>query len=1076
MRFNSFAIQGIVNSPNNYAVAKRYHQFDALRHMSIFYVDHSDYYSLKAVVNNGTSNQTCFIVLSSDWKVEETQCSCPYHTHTSACGHIGAVLLKLAELDVTSFPFIYDNDDEQRRQQRFLDLQKQRTALETQRHLSETQTFMKQLGEGRKFSLANRPSQVSLLPHLEYDSSNQEVLLSYHIGSAEKSYVLKDLNAFLLNLENHDEINYGKHLNFKLDLMAFDAFSRNQIEFIRRLLFTRQNQFYYTSSDKRSLSIDSHTIEAFFELYKDHPYSGFVLDDENHKLRLILEDHEQYYRLLLAEFNIAGDTQIYSIYESPGRIHLDHLISEPTGLVLSLFNQLKKENGMIYIDKKDWPLFHRRFLDAYSDYLEIEGYEFMPELKTQVKLYGDIDDDGSLKFWLDIVQGEQVVNHGFITQNPDLAQQFVESALFDTCDHFDSETKTAYFDINKEKTKHFIDDGLSQLRAYCQIYVSEALVHYNESRAYQVHVGVSMKNDLLHIDFDSVDIPLGELANVLSAYRQKKKFLRLKNGQILSTNSDSLRELDAFVSEQGINLKDIKDGGVDLNRFRSFSLDNFADSAQDIEIERSQSFTAALESFVSYADHPAPLLEHYQTLLRDYQKAGYQWFRTICDNHFGGILADDMGLGKTLQTIALIDHLKAEQGKRCSIVVCPSSVIYNWRDEILRFSDDLSVGCVIGDQQQRAEIISAYQDYDILVTSYDYLRRDTKLYETCTFACIILDEAQYIKNHGTKNAQVTKHLKGEHRFALTGTPIENTLAELWSIFDFLMPGYLYSYNWFLEHFEKPIVNDKDEEVQLKLKRLIEPFILRRMKKDVIKELPDKIENDVLIPFKPEERKLYFAHLAQVNEALNTQVNQSGEVNRVVILAMLTKLRQLCCEPRLLFENIKEPSSKLESCLNLIDTLIENNQKVLLFSSFTSVLDLIGVELDKKHLSYFRISGAVNKEERRDLVQRFHEDDTMIFLISLKAGGTGLNLTAASAIIHYDPWWNLSAQNQATDRAYRIGQHKNVQVFKLIMKDSIEEKIVQLQNQKKELVDQFVENNEGTITSMNLDDIKTLLKE
>ena len=344
------------------------------------------------------------------------------------------------------------------------------------------------------------------------------------------------------------------------------------------------------------------------------------------------------------------------------------------------------------------------------------------------------------------------------------------------------------------------------------------------------------------------------------------------------------------------------------------------------------------------------------------------------------------------------------------------------------------------------------------------------------FNYIIIDEAQYIKNHTTKNAFAIKQLKGKHKFALTGTPIENSLAELWSIFDFLMPNYLYNYHYFKTHYENDIVKSNDEQKQLALKQMVEPFILRRHKKEVLKELPDKIENVHRIEFSKEESKLYLANLTQINQELQEKLKVEKQIDKFAVLAMMTRLRQLCCDNRLVYENIDSTGSKLKACMELIEQAKDQQQKVLLFSSFTSMLTLIEEQLQKQNISYYLLTGATSKDLRRQLVNDFQNDKTTVFLISLKAGGTGLNLTSAQIVIHFDPWWNISAQNQATDRAYRIGQTKNVFVHKLIIKDSIEEKIQILQEQKKNLADTFIEENQGSITSMSKEEILSLFSE
>ena len=602
--------------------------------------------------------------------------------------------------------------------------------------------------------------------------------------------------------------------------------------------------------------------------------------------------------------------------------------------------------------------------------------------------------------------------------------------------------------------------------------VSEALKNIGKKSQFNISIGVTIENDLLAIDVESIDIPSEELAAVLSSYQRKKKFHRLKNGKLLYLDSNELEELDDFMNDYNLKPKMLEDGHLDLNVYRAFSIENKAENSEHLNFDRSDIFKEVIDNFRNIKKTNYPLSKNYDNILRDYQKYGYQWLQSISAYGFGGILADDMGLGKTLQIIALLDENR--HADKTSLVICPSSLLLNWQDEIHKFSLNLTCQCVNGSLQKRKAAINAFNDVDILITTYDYIRRDYELYQDHQFEYLIIDEAQYIKNPKTKNAASVKTIKAKHRFALTGTPIENSLAELWSIFDFLMPDYLFNYHYFQTHYETPIVKNHDEQKQQELKKLISPFILRRNKKDVLTELPEKIEKTITLEFNEEEHKLYLANLVQVNKSLQEQLNYE-KVDRIAILAMLTRLRQICCEPRVLYENITHISSKLEGCLDLIRNFQGNNQKVLLFSSFTAVLDLIIQELEKENISYYKLTGDTKKEERHRLVKQFQNDDTTVFLISLKAGGTGLNLTAAEAVIHFDPWWNMSAQNQATDRAHRIGQQNIVTVYKLVMKDSIEEKILELQNKKKNLADSFVEGNEGTITSMSTDEIIELFK-
>jgi len=424
-------------------------------------------------------------------------------------------------------------------------------------------------------------------------------------------------------------------------------------------------------------------------------------------------------------------------------------------------------------------------------------------------------------------------------------------------------------------------------------------------------------------------------------------------------------------------------------------------------------------------------------------------------------LADDMGLGKTLQVLAMLLAVKEEGFENTappplpSIVVCPASLVYNWLSEATRFTPQLKVCTVAGNASERAACIEQATQYDLLVTSYDLLKRDIELYAGLGFNYVVLDEAQYIKNQNTQSAKAVKLLQSEHRLALTGTPIENSLAELWSIFDFLMPGYLYDYKRFKQDFEAPIVKMKDESAIQRLRALVRPFILRRMKEDVLKELPAKIEQVHLAEMDEEQRNIYLATLVQTKRDLTDKLAEAGAGQaRIMVLAALTRLRQICCDPTLVFANYTGLSTKLQLCLELIHNSLDGGHRVVLFSQFTSMLAIIQKRLKAEGIEYYLLQGSTSKIERLKLVDQFNAGDVPVFLVSLKAGGTGLNLTGADIVIHYDPWWNLSAQNQATDRTHRIGQTKHVQVFNLIAKDTIEEKILKLQEAKAELAQQI----------------------
>ena len=452
--------------------------------------------------------------------------------------------------------------------------------------------------------------------------------------------------------------------------------------------------------------------------------------------------------------------------------------------------------------------------------------------------------------------------------------------------------------------------------------------------------------------------------------------------------------------------------------------------------------------------------------LRPYQKEGFKWINEITDLGFGGVLADDMGLGKTIQIIAFL----LSQKKSKSIVVVPTSVIYNWMDEFEKFAPSIRIGLVHGSKSKRDKVLrgfkrglgikieesnlkeKSYEKYDVLLTTYGTLKNDEKSYENLSFDYCIIDEAQNIKNPVAQATLSVKNIKSRCNIALTGTPIENNLMELWSIFDFVMPGYLFTKERFRERFIL------DESNLSELKSLITPFILRRLKEDVLSELPEKLEKKYLVEMKGKQKQLYSSYVKAIKNQLNENKSstKSGR-DKINLFAYLTKLREICLDPSIVVPDYKGESSKLTVVKEIVKDASESGKKILLFSQFTSVLQKIEEDFKKQNISYLYLDGGTSAKERIERVKRFNEDSNIkVFLISLKAGGVGLNLTSASVVIHFDPWWNPAVEDQATDRAHRFGQENKVEVIKLVAKDTIEEKIVLMQEDKRELIQSLMD--------------------
>lgn len=610
---------------------------------------------------------------------------------------------------------------------------------------------------------------------------------------------------------------------------------------------------------------------------------------------------------------------------------------------------------------------------------------------------------------------------------------------------------------NRIDIASLIFEGLPLLKDIADIYTTPAFDRLGDKRRVDPSVGVTVKSGLIDLKVSSEDFSSEELAGILSSYRQRKRFHQLPDGSLMDLQGQGLDHVSAVLTGLDIDPDAFTDDGeMLLPAYRAFSIDGLL-----TEDEKGSAFRAALRKAGETPESVAALPQTFDAVLRPYQREGFDWLEGLASRGFGGILADEMGLGKSLQLIAFLSA-HAQQGEDVALIACPASLVFNWLAEFEKFAPSMRVAAAVGAKQNRREVVAAAQTgaYDVVVTSYDLLKRDTDLYEDMVFSTVALDEAQYIKNPKTKAATATKGLKSRRRFALTGTPIENRLSELWSIFDFLMPGLLGGYEWFRENFERPII-DGDEAASAKLASIADRFVLRRLKRDVLDDLPAKNVNVVFAQMGTEQQRLYHALEQRLRESLGKQKAGKEKANQIVVLAELTRLREVCCDPRLVYEDYNGDSAKLNTVMELVESARESGEKALVFSQFTSYLELIAEQLRRRNMDFYTITGSTPKKKRVELVDAFNADETPVFLVSLKAGGTGLNLTGASVVIHADPWWNLAAENQATDRSHRIGQTKDVMVYKVIAKDTVEERVVDLQQAKGELADRLIGANAGS---------------
>lgn len=535
--------------------------------------------------------------------------------------------------------------------------------------------------------------------------------------------------------------------------------------------------------------------------------------------------------------------------------------------------------------------------------------------------------------------------------------------------------------------------------------------------------------------FKVKDFTIKELNFVLNQMKNKKGFYKTKNNNYLDLKDKTvIRILNILDS------LDISDDNVTIDKNKMLYI-NESLKNQGTTFDKSGETIKEIDKGLNNR-HQKEVPSDLNAKLRNYQIEGFNWLNEIANLKVGGILADEMGLGKTIQIIAF---LLSQKGKK-SIVITPTSLIYNWRDEFNKFAPNLKVGIIHGDKKNRLAMID--EDFDVILTTYGLIKSDYEYYKEKKFDFCIIDEAQNIKNSKAQNTKYVKAIKADCRIALSGTPMENNLMELWSIFDYIMPGYLLSEAKFKEKYLK-------EDMYEELKELIKPFILRRFKKDVIQELPNKIEKKFMVEMGKTQKSVYQSYIKEVRQKL-----YSGEENKITVFSYITNLRQLCLDPALILDEYEGRSAKIEAALNIVNWAISENRKVLIFSQFTSVLKKLGGELSSKSIGYLYLDGSTKANKRVKMVKEFNEsEDLKIFLISLKAGGTGLNLTSADLVLHFDPWWNPAIEDQATDRAHRIGQQNIVEVIKLIAKDSVEENIIRLQEDKRELINKVISGEE-----------------
>ena len=860
--------------------------------------------------------------------------------------------------------------------------------------------------------------------------------LRLRISDGGRQYVVKSIPNLMEAVEMGKSVSYGKALAFVHRWDAFDEESRALLQLLRRQVNARQSMDkaavrVYGGAEQGPAGGMILTGEIFDDLVQLYEHTGFL---GGYELREGLPVITMTVERRRGGVQVEGEPALSAVQG----LDYDYLFSEDTLWRLQrpgctrILPALQALGGKsLFFTSADATAFCSYVLPELGSKLNIVDPERLLlnqiPLEPVVQFYLDAPDSFRIEAHAEFLYGEDKVTP-FVPSPAGLlrdvrAESRAKRLLASYLQPGVGGREEVYGTADEDEIYRMLEEGVPALLAEGEVYLTDAFRSLQAAPP-RITVGVSVHGSVLDLEVDTGEFPVAELKDLLRSLHQKKRYHRLRDGRLLRLD-DSLEGLDELNDTLELSGAKLKSGHESLHN-----------------------------------------------VLRKYQRDGYRWLRTLDGYGMGGILADDMGLGKTVQVLSYLLAMK-ESGQRLpSLIVCPASLVLNWQEECQKFTPQLSCVAVDGDAAHRAELAKQWAEADLVVTSYDLMRRDEELYSGQQFYACILDEAQAIKNHTTQKYKAVCGVNSKVRFALTGTPVENRLGELWSIFSFLMPGYLPPYKTFCARFEKPIVQEDDKDALRRLNQLTGPFILRRMKSEVLKELPPKTENLHRIELDEQQRKLYLAAVVDAREKLRAAKPE----DKMAVFAVLMRLREICCDPRLVADNWDGGSAKLDACMELVTAAVEGGHRILLFSQFTSMLELLAKRLDEAGVSHFTLQGSTPKPVRAELVRRFNSGEADVFLISLRAGGTGLNLTAADIVIHYDPWWNVAAQNQATDRAYRIGQRNPVQVYKLIAQDTIEEKIVELQQAKQDLAETVTGSADGAILSMKPEELLQLLQE
>ena len=900
----------------------------------------------------------------------------------------------------------------------------------------------------------------------QVEAGTNRIIWTLRVGliQTQKFYVIRDIPLFLKVLENSKPYMIGKLYEASLKLSQFDESSQFVLNFLQGILEDEAENALFFQNQGRHLYFPLSFFEQGVSLLMgldafqfDHQISNYhhlVFQDFDGQAGLFtfqIEEKSNYF-----EMEIVQQVGLNSFYKgqvlfTKGKFYL--LSKEQARLIEKLKKVSIDKSGrkILQFDTSDRDLLAST-LSQFKDIGEVKAPDALQIQSFHPSFYMEGEEDGSIRLDMQFQYETCLVrNRNELESLPFASDIQLEKEIFQLAlsAGFEADFRSWRQSLKADAVHTFFQEVLPAFAALGELKISESLQDLYQVQKPQVHI--SSKGSLLEIQFDFQDIDQEEIDRAMKALVEKQDYYISSSNQVYYFD-DQTKRIRQDLEELGI--EDLQDGAFRARKSLAYTLSHlFKDQDQ---ISFTEEFRNLAHDLTHPEDFPMKVL-NIQAELRDYQKKGIQWLQMLHHYGFGGILADDMGLGKTLQTIAFLSS--QVQADTSVLILAPSGLIYNWADEFQKFAPDLDVAVVHGLKSHRESILA--ENHQIYVTSYATFRQDSEIYRDLSFDFLFLDEAQVMKNAQTKIAQSLRRFVVPSVFALSGTPIENHLGELWSIFQIVLPGLLPA---------------KKEFMKLSTERVaqfIKPFVMRRKKEEVLTELPDLIEVVYKNELEDQQKAIYLAQLQQMQERLGQVSDSEFQRNRVEILTGLMRLRQICDTPALFMEDYQGESGKLDSLRDLLVQIAEGGHRVLIFSQFRGMLDRIEQELPDLGLTSFKITGSTPSQERQEMTKAFNQGERDVFLISLKAGGVGLNLTGADTVILVDLWWNPAVESQAIGRAHRMGQEQAVEVYRLVTRGTIEEKIQELQEKKKNLVSEILDGTESR-GSLSLAEIREIL--